>query len=93
MVGWAAVQGDLGIAALYMFAIVFFWTPPHFWALALMIKDDYSEAGIPMLPVVSGEAETKRSIVLYVAVLLALTVMFVVTGEVGWIYGLSAVSS
>ena len=91
MVGWAAVQGDLGIAALYMFAIVFFWTPPHFWALALMIKDDYSEAGIPMLPVVSGEAETKRSIVLYVALLLALTVMFVVTGEVGWIYGLAAV--
>ena len=90
MVGWAAVQGDVGVAALYMFAIVFFWTPPHFWALALLIKDDYSEAGVPMLPVVSGVAETKRSIALYVALLAALTLMFVVTGEVGWIYGVSA---
>ncbi len=90
MVGWAAVNGDVGVAALYMFAIVFFWTPPHFWALALLIKDDYSEAGVPMLPVVSGVADTKRSIVLYVALLTALTLMFVVTGEVGWIYGVSA---
>jgi protoheme IX farnesyltransferase len=90
MVGWAAVQGDIGIAALYLFAIVFFWTPPHFWALALMLKDDYSEAGIPMLPVVRGEAETKRAIVLYAILLLALTEMFVVTREVGWIYGVSA---
>ncbi len=90
MVGWAAVQGDIGIAAVYLFAIVFFWTPPHFWALALMLKDDYSEAGIPMLPVVRGEAETKRAIVLYAMLLLALTEMFVVTREVGWIYGVSA---
>ena len=90
MVGWAAVQGDLSIAALYLFAIVFFWTPPHFWALALMLKDDYSEAGVPMLPVVRGEAETKRAIVLYAILLLALTEMFVVTREVGWIYGVSA---
>lgn len=90
MVGWAAVSGDLGLAALYMFAIVFFWTPPHFWALALMIRDDYSEAGIPMLPVVTGEVETKRTILLYVALLTALTVMFVVTREVGLIYGISA---
>ena len=86
LVGWAAVNGDLSIGALYLFAIVFFWTPPHFWALALMMKDDYAEAGIPMLPVVSGEAETKRAIVLYVILLLALTVMFVVTRHVGWIY-------
>jgi heme o synthase len=90
MVGWAAVQGDVGIASVYLFAIVFFWTPPHFWSLALMIKDDYSEAGIPMLPVVSGVDETKRQIVLYAALLTALTVMFVVTREVGWIYGVSA---
>jgi protoheme IX farnesyltransferase len=90
MVGWAAVQGDIGIASLYLFAIVFFWTPPHFWALALMLKDDYKEAGIPMLPVVRGEAETKRAIVLYAILLLALTVMFVVTREVGWIYGVTA---
>jgi protoheme IX farnesyltransferase len=90
MVGWAAVQGDVSIASLYLFAIVFFWTPPHFWALALMIKDDYAEAGIPMLPVVSGETQTKRAIVLYVILLLALTLMFVVTREVSWIYGISA---
>ena len=90
MVGWAAVQGDVGIASVYLFAIVFFWTPPHFWSLALMIKDDYSDAGIPMLPVVSGVGETKRQIVLYATLLTALTVMFVVTREVDWIYGVSA---
>ena len=90
MVGWAAVQGDVGVAALYMFAIVFFWTPPHFWALALLIKDDYTEAGVPMLPVVTGVAQTKRSIALYVLLLAALTLMFVVTGEVGVIYGITA---
>jgi protoheme IX farnesyltransferase len=90
MVGWAAVQGDVGIASVYLFAIVFFWTPPHFWSLALMLKDDYAEAGIPMLPVVSGVDETKRQIVLYATLLTALTVMFVVTREVGWIYGISA---
>ncbi len=90
MVGWFAVTGGaIGLSdlpALYMFAIVFFWTPPHFWALALLIKDDYTRAGIPMLPVVSGITYTKRSILLYTILLLALTLMFFTTGAVGWIY-------
>ncbi|MAT08273.1 MAG: protoheme IX farnesyltransferase [Chloroflexi bacterium] len=90
LIAWAAVTGDIGLGAVYLFAIVFFWTPPHFWALALMIKDDYAEAGIPMLPVVKGDAETKKAIVLYVVLLLALTLMMLVTREVGWIYGIAS---
>jgi len=86
MVGWAAVTGGIGLPALYMFAIIFFWTPPHFWALALLIKDDYTSAGIPMLPVVAGVDETKRSIFLYSVLLLALTTMFYTTSAVGWLY-------
>jgi len=90
LIAWAAVTGNVGLGAIYLFAIVFFWTPPHFWALALMIKEDYSEAGIPMLPVVKGDLETKKSIVLYVVLLLALTLMMLVTREVGLIYGIAA---
>ena len=86
VIGWTAVTGSVGLPALYMFAIVFFWTPPHFWALALLLKDDYAKAGVPMLPVVAGVAETKRSILLYAILLLALTSMFFATGAVGWIY-------
>ncbi len=86
MVGWAAVTGGVGLPALYMFAIIFFWTPPHFWALALLLKDDYTSAGVPMLPVVAGVRETKRSIFLYTLLLLALTAMFFTTRAVGWIY-------
>ena len=62
VIGWTAVTGSLGLPAAYMFAIIFFWTPPHFWALALLLKDDYARAGVPMLPVVMGVAETKRNI-------------------------------
>ena len=86
MVGWVAVTGEMGLPALYLFAIVFFWTPPHFWALALILKDDYQRAGVPMLPVVAGVDETKRSIFLYSWILLALTVMFFTTRAVGWTY-------
>ena len=86
MVGWVAVTGSLDLPALYMFAIVFFWTPPHFWALSLIIKDDYSQAGVPMLPVVAGVSETKRSILLYTVLLVALTSMFFTTQAVGWVY-------
>ena len=86
MVGWAAVTGEVGIEALYMFCIVFFWTPPHFWALALSIKDDYARAGVPMLPVVAGVRETKLQIFLYTLLLVALTVLFFATGTVGWLY-------
>ena len=90
MVGWAAVTGTVGLPAIYLFAIIFFWTPPHFWALALLIKDDYARAGVPMLPVVTSLSDTKRHILLYTVLLVALTLMFFTTGEVGWIYLLSA---
>ena len=90
MVGWTAVTGSLALPAIYLFAIIFFWTPPHFWALALLIKDDYARAQIPMLPVVNGVVETKWSILLYTLILVALTLMFFTTQAVGWIYFASA---
>ena len=86
VIGWTAVTGSIGLPALYMFAIVFFWTPPHFWALALLLKDDYASVGVPMLPVVAGVDETKKSILLYAVLLLALTTMFFATRAVGWVY-------
>ena len=92
VVGWAAVTGGLDLPALYMFAIVFFWTPPHFWALSLLIKDDYARAGVPMMPVVASVADTKRQILLYTVLLLALTVMFYATRAVGLIYLASSIA-
>ena len=86
VVGWVAITGSLDWPALFMFLIVFFWTPPHFWALSLLLKDDYAEAGVPMLPVVSGVSETKRSILLYTFVLTGLTAMAAVTHAFGWVY-------
>ncbi len=87
MVGWTAVTGQLDLPALYLFAIVFFWTPPHFWALSLILKDDYARAGVPMLPVVAGVDKTKTSILLYSVLLLALTLMFSSTvTSLHWIY-------
>jgi protoheme IX farnesyltransferase len=74
-VGWAAVTGSLSLTAFYLFAIIFFWTPPHFWALSLLLKNDYAAARVPMLPVISGEAETKRQILLYSCLLVALTTL------------------
>jgi len=73
LVAWAAVTGGLSGAAFYLFAIVFFWTPPHFWALSLLMKDEYAKAGVPMLPVVRGEEETRRQILLYTVLLYAVT--------------------
>ena len=93
MVGWAAVTGGLALPAIYMFAIIFFWTPPHFWALCLMIKDDYAEAGVPMLPVVAGVEETKLWILLYTVVLVALTALFALASDaLGWAYLASALA-
>ena len=86
VVGWVAVTGSIGLPAIYLFAIIFFWTPPHFWALALLLKDDYARAKIPMLPVVAGVRETKKSILLYTVLMLALTTMFFTTGAVGLVY-------
>jgi protoheme IX farnesyltransferase len=87
LVGWAAVTGGVSLDALLLFAIVFFWTPPHFWALSLLMKDEYARAGVPMLPVVRGEAVTRRSIFRYTLVLLAVTLTPVATGLFGWFYG------
>ena len=86
LVGWAAVTGGLDGTALYLFAIVFFWTPPHFWALSLLMKDEYAKVGVPMLPVVRGEAETRRQIVLYTVLLYAVTQLPFCAGGMGSIY-------
>lgn len=86
LVGWAAVTGDLSLGAFYLFAIIFYWTPPHFWALALMRKKDYARAGVPMLPVVVGEKETRRQIVLYTLLMIALTIIMVPLELMGFFY-------
>lgn len=86
LVGWAAVTGDLNLFAGYLFAIVFFWTPVHFWALAMMIQDEYKEVGIPMLPVVHGDRMTAAQIGLYAIYTVVLSLMPVYFGAVGLIY-------
>ncbi|MDX6623534.1 MAG: heme o synthase [Solirubrobacterales bacterium] len=86
LVAWAAVTGELSGMAFYLFAIVFFWTPPHFWALSLLMKDEYAKAGIPMLPVVRGEAETRRQIMLYTVLLYAVTQLPFCAGGLGISY-------
>ena len=91
MAGWAAVTGGIDLPAVYLFAIIFFWTPPHFWALALLIKKDYADAGVPMLPVVTTVAHTIQQIFYYTLVLVGLTVMFALTKAVGLIYLVSAI--
>ena len=87
LVGYAASAGTIDLSAWYLFVIIFFWTPPHFWALAIMIKDDYARANIPMLPVVMGVKHTTKQILLYTAVLSGLTILFgFVSQPLGWIY-------
>jgi protoheme IX farnesyltransferase len=86
MIGWAAVGGDVSLASLALFAIIFMWTPPHFWALALYRSEDYARAGVPMMPVVAGARETKKQILLYTLVLVPLTLAPWALGVVGWIY-------
>ena len=90
LVGWAAATGGLALEALYPFGIVFLWTPPHFWALSLLIKDDYARTGVPMLPVVKGEAATRRQILAYTLVLVAFTLLPVATGFLGALYAACA---
>jgi len=87
LVGWAAVTGSVGLPALVLFALIFFWTPAHFWALALYRTDDYARAGVPMMPVVAGAAETKRQMLLYTLVLWPLAVAPTLLGVTGWVYG------
>ena len=91
LVGWAAATGGLAPEALYPFGIVFLWTPPHFGALSLLIKDDYARTGVPMLPVVKGEAVTRRQILIYTLILVAFTLLPVATGFLGAIYAVAAV--
>jgi len=91
LVGWAAITGDISLGAVLLFAIVFFWTPPHFWALALMLKRDYSEAGVPMLPVVYGERATRLQVLLWTVLMAGVTLLPVAAGTAGIIYLISAV--
>ncbi|HEX9570500.1 MAG TPA: heme o synthase [Rhodospirillales bacterium] len=91
VIGWAAVTGDVGLGALVLFAIIFLWTPPHSWALALYRRGDYEAAGVPMMPVIAGERETKRQMLVYTALLLPATLLPVWIGMSGALYGVAAV--
>jgi protoheme IX farnesyltransferase len=90
LVGWTAMTGELDLAAIYLFAIIFYWTPPHFWALALIKQREYAKAGVPMLPVVRGERRTKFEMLAYTLILLPLTIMPALFGALGAFYGLAA---
>jgi protoheme IX farnesyltransferase len=90
MIGWAAVTGAISFESIVLFLIIFFWTPPHFWALALVKHDDYARAGVPMLPVVAGEAETRRHIVIYSLILVPLGVAPAFLGFAGTFYGVAS---
>jgi protoheme IX farnesyltransferase len=90
MIGWAATSGDLGWGALALFAIIFLWTPPHSWALALFRKQDYDRAGVPMMPVVAGERSTRAQVLAYTCVLVPATFLPMLSGNSGWLYGLAA---
>jgi heme o synthase len=92
LVAWAAVTGTVGVPALVLFAIVFYWTPPHFWALALRFKGDYAAANVPMMPVVRGDAETARQIVIYTLLLFAVSLLLLPTAGMGLIYLVAAIA-
>jgi protoheme IX farnesyltransferase len=86
LVAWAATRGTVSWMAVYLFAIVFYWTPPHFWSLSLLMKDEYARVGVPMMPVVRGEADTRRLIVLYSVLLYAITQLPFCVGSLGGVY-------
>ena len=90
LVGWAAVTNRVDLTALYLFLIIFYWTPPHFWALALLKQRDYGNAGVPMAPLVWGERETKDQMLWYTLILVPLTLLPVAFGAFGWLYFASA---
>ncbi len=90
VIGWAAATGDIGLGAITLFAIIFLWTPPHSWALALFRRGDYAAADVPMMPVVAGERETKRQILIYTVLLIASTLSPVAVGMSGVVYGVIA---
>src|SRR4029453_4143709 len=87
MTGWAPVTGDVSAISIALFGLIFLWTPPHFWALALYRSEDYRRAGVPMLPVVAGAGETKRQMLIYTLVLLPVALVPTLMGAVGWLYG------
>jgi heme o synthase len=92
VIGWTAVTGSIELETLVLFAIIFFWTPPHFWSLALYSHADYARAGVPMLPVVAGARETRRQILLYTLILMPITLLPCAIGVAGFPYGISAIS-
>ena len=92
MIGWAAVTGTVSLESISLFLIIFMWTPPHFWALALYREGDYAKAGVPMLPVVAGKEETRRQMLIYAALLVPLSLAPVALGMAGAIYGATAVA-
>ena len=91
LIGWAAATGDVTALPILLFAIIFLWTPPHFWALSLFVKTDYANAGVPMLPVVSGVTTTRRHIALYTLPMVAAAIAPWAMGLTGWIYGAAAI--
>ncbi len=93
MVGWAAVTGEMSVAAWMMFAIIFFWTPPHFWALALRLEGDYAEAGVPMLPVTNGAGYTRTQILRYSVVLVVVSLLLGPAGDLSFIYYATALAT
>jgi protoheme IX farnesyltransferase len=93
MVGWAAVSGDVSLGGIALFALIFMWTPPHFWALSLYRCGDYAKAGIPMLPVVAGAAETRRQILIYALLLVPVSFGPCLFGAAGWLYGAVAAAA
>ena len=92
LVGWAAVTNRIDLTAIYLFLIIFYWTPPHFWALALLKQRDYGNAGVPMAPLVWGEQETKNQILWYTLILVPLSLLPVAFGAFGWVYFVSALT-
>jgi len=91
LVGWAAVTGSLALPAWVLFLIVFYWTPPHFWALAIRYRDDYEKAGVPMLPVVAGVEATTRKMLLYTGLMVAISLLLVPVAGMRWIYLVAAI--
>ena len=91
LIGWAAVTGGIDVMPILMFAIIFFWTPPHFWALSLYAHADYERAGVPMLPVVAGATATRRQVMLYTVVLVAVSIAPWILGHSGPVYGYSSI--
>ena len=91
LIGWVAATGDITLMPVVLFAIIFFWTPPHFWALALFVQSDYAKVGIPMMPVVAGERSTRHQILIYAVLLLPLSAVPWMIGGTGAIYGISAI--